>query len=80
MYATSVENPNEKDKKSKKARELYQYLNSDKEGLLPCQKRGISIPEPEKEKAANVYLTQTMRKYILQTRNAYAIMLTGKKI
>lgn len=47
VYATSVESPDEKDKKSKKARELYQYLNNNKEGLLPYQKRGISIPEPE---------------------------------
>lgn len=47
VYATSVESPDEKDKKSKKARELYQYLNNNKEGLLPYQKRGIAIPEPE---------------------------------
>lgn len=47
MYATSVESPDEKDKKSKKARELYQYLNNNREGLLPWQKRGIAIPEPE---------------------------------
>lgn len=33
-------------KKSKKARELYQYLSNNKEGLLPYQKRGIIIPEP----------------------------------
>lgn len=47
VYATSMECPDEKDKKSKKARELYQYLNNNKEGLLPYQKRGIAIPEPE---------------------------------
>ncbi len=47
VYATSVESPDEKDKKSKKARELYQYLNNNKEGLLPWQKRGTAIPEPE---------------------------------
>lgn len=46
VYATSVESPDEKDTKSKKARELYQYLNNNKEGLLPYQKRGINIPEP----------------------------------
>lgn len=45
-YAESVESPDEKDKNSKKARELYQYLNNNKEGLLPYQKRGIKIPEP----------------------------------
>ncbi len=48
VYATSVENPDEKDKRSKKAKELYQYLNNNKEGLLPYQKRGINIPEPAK--------------------------------
>lgn len=47
VYATSVESPDEKDKRSKKARELYQYLNKNKEGLLPYQNRGKKIPEPE---------------------------------
>jgi hypothetical protein len=46
IYATSVESPDEKDKASQKARELYRYLNNNKEGLLPYNKRGISIPEP----------------------------------
>jgi hypothetical protein len=45
-YATSVESPDEKDKASQKARELYRYLTNNKEGLLPYNKRGISIPEP----------------------------------
>lgn len=48
VYAASVESPDEKDKRSRKARELYQYLNNNKEGLLPYQKRGINIPGPEK--------------------------------
>lgn len=46
-YATSVESPDEKDKRSKKARELYQYLSNNREGLLPYDKRGIDIPEPK---------------------------------
>lgn len=46
-YATSVESPDERDKRSKKARELYQYLNNNRDGLLPYDKRGIRIPEPE---------------------------------
>ena len=46
-YATSVESPDEKDKSSKKAMELYEYLNNNKDGLLPYQKRGISIPAPK---------------------------------
>jgi hypothetical protein len=45
-YATSVENPDEKDKSSQKAKELYSYLNNNKEGLLPYNKRGVTIPEP----------------------------------
>lgn len=47
IYATSVASPEEKDKASKKAMELYRYLNNNKEGLLPYNKRGIAIPEPE---------------------------------
>lgn len=46
-YATSVESPDEKDKSSKKALELYEYLNNNKDGLLPYHKCGISIPEPK---------------------------------
>lgn len=46
-YATSVESPDEKDKSSKKAKELYDYLNNNKDGLLPYNKRGIAIPEPK---------------------------------
>lgn len=46
IYACSVESPEEKEKASKKARELYRYLRNNKEGLLPYQKRGITIPEP----------------------------------
>lgn len=45
IYAASVESPDERDKSSRKARELNQYLNNNKEGLLPYQKRGIKIPE-----------------------------------
>ncbi|MEG1958100.1 MAG: hypothetical protein RR071_10265, partial [Lachnospiraceae bacterium] len=47
IYATSVASPDEKDKSSKKAMELYQYLNNNKEGLLPYNKRGITIPAPK---------------------------------
>ncbi len=47
VYATSVESLEEKDKRSKKARELYKYLSNNKEGLLPYDKRGISIPKPQ---------------------------------
>lgn len=46
VYADSVATGDEKDTRSKKARELYQYLNNNKEGLMPYQKRGIRFPEP----------------------------------
>lgn len=47
VYAAGVESPDEKDKRSKHARELYQYLNHSREGLLPYDKQGITIPEPQ---------------------------------
>lgn len=47
VYATSVESPDENDKKSKKARELYQYLSNNRDGLLPYDKQGKEIPEPQ---------------------------------
>ncbi len=34
-------------RKIKQARELYRYLNNNREGLLPYNKRGIPIPEPK---------------------------------
>lgn len=46
IYADSVETEDEKDKRAKKARELYEYLKNNKEGLMPYQKRGITLPEP----------------------------------
>lgn len=45
-YADSVETDDEKDHQSKDARKLYDYLNHNKEGLLPYHKRGITIPAP----------------------------------
>lgn len=47
VYATSVESPDEKDKRSQNARELYQYLSNNREGLLPYDKQGKTIPEPQ---------------------------------
>ena len=46
IYAASVESPDEKDRKSRKALELYKYLDNNREGLLPYDKRGIRIAEP----------------------------------
>lgn len=46
VYAESVESPDEKDTKSRKARELYKYLNNNRDGLLPYDRQGKEIPEP----------------------------------
>ena len=46
IYADSVESPDEKDKRSKKARELLRYLENNKQGLLPYDRQGVEIPEP----------------------------------
>ena len=45
IYADSIESDEEKDKWSEKARKLYQYLQNNKEGLLPYQERGIELPK-----------------------------------
>ena len=46
VYADSVETADEKDNRSRNARELYRYLNNNKAGLLPYRKQGKKIPEP----------------------------------
>lgn len=48
MYINSVETDDENDKRAKNARELYQYLNNNREGLVPYQNRGIDLPELKK--------------------------------
>lgn len=45
-YANSVETPMETDKRSKDARELYKYLNNNRQNLLPYNRRGIELPKP----------------------------------
>lgn len=45
-YANSVESPDRKDSRSRKARELHKYLSNNRDGLLPYDRRGIEIPEP----------------------------------
>ena len=45
IYADSVASNDKWDKRSKKALELYSYLSHNREGLLPYQKRGVTIPE-----------------------------------
>lgn len=44
-YANRVASEDEGDKREKKALELYDYLNSNRKGLLPWQEQGIEIPE-----------------------------------
>ena len=45
-YADSVAGDEKTDNRRKKALELYRYLHSNREGLIPWQKRGIEIPAP----------------------------------
>ena len=44
IYADSIESDDAAEKGSEKARELYQYLWNNREGLLPYQERGIELP------------------------------------
>ena len=46
IYADSVERSEEDDTRSKKARELLKYLENNREGLLPYDRQGVTIPEP----------------------------------
>ena len=45
IYADSVEGPDEDETRSKKARELLKYLENNREGLLPYDRQGVTIPE-----------------------------------
>lgn len=72
IYATSVESPDKKDKSSEKALELYRYLNNNKEGLLPYNKRGIEIPEPREGllyKGMGIQETQNCTVITLRMKN-----------
>lgn len=48
VYADSVDSDNPDDSRAAKARELYKYLDNNREGLLPynSKKRDIELPEP----------------------------------
>lgn len=48
IYADSVESNDDRDKRSRKARELNEYLKNNREGLTPWQKQRVSYPEPPK--------------------------------
>lgn len=45
IYAESVASDDEKDKRSSNAMKLYEYLNHNKDGLLPYQRREKEIPQ-----------------------------------
>lgn len=47
IYADSVASNEGSDKRSSNALKLYEYLNNNKEGLMPYQKRGKEIPKPK---------------------------------
>lgn len=69
IYADSVETDDEKDKRAKKAWELYQYLNNNKEGLMPYQKRGISLPEaPEGMRYGNMGVQENQNCTVITMR------------
>jgi hypothetical protein len=44
VYSDSVESDDEKDKSSKRARELHEYLNNNRQGLTPWQKQRDDYP------------------------------------
>jgi len=46
IYADSVESNDESDKRSSNARKLHDYLNNNRDNLLPWKSRGIDILEP----------------------------------
>lgn len=45
IYADSVESPDEKDSRSRKARELLRYLRNNRQGLMAYDRQGVEIPE-----------------------------------
>lgn len=69
MYADSVETDDETDKRAKKARELYQYLNHNREGLMPYQKQGLTLPElPEGMRYGNMGVQENQNCTVITMR------------
>lgn len=55
IYAESVETDDPEDVRSSKARELYDYLYRNREGLVPYRERGLALPElPEGMRYGNM--------------------------
>lgn len=71
IYATSMESPDEKDNRSKKARELYKYLSNNRDGLLPYDKQGRRIPEA---KSGTIYKSMGVQ----ESQNCTVITLRMK--
>lgn len=69
IYADSVETDDEKDTRSKKARELYQYLYNNREGLMPYQKRNIKLPDlPEGMRYGNMGVQENQNCTVITMR------------
>lgn len=69
IYADSVEREDETDKRAKKARELYQYLDHNREGLLPYRKQGLRLPElPEGMRYGNMGVQENQNCTVITMR------------
>jgi hypothetical protein len=69
MYADSVDNTDESDRRAEKARELYRYLAGNREGLLPYQSRGIDFPKPpEGMRYANLGVQENQNATVITLR------------
>lgn len=69
IYADSVETDDETDKRAKKARELYKYLNHNRDGLMPYQKQGLSLPElPEGMRYGNMGVQENQNCTVITMR------------
>lgn len=69
IYADSVETDDKTDKRAKKARELYQYLNHNREGLMPYQKQGLTLPElPEGMRYGNMGVQENQNCTVITMR------------
>lgn len=69
IYADSVETDDEKDKRAKKARELYQYLSHNRDGLMPYQKQGLTLPElPEGMRYGNMGVQENQNCTVITMR------------
>lgn len=69
IYADSVDNNDENDKRSENARELYAYLYNNKEGLIPYRERGIELPElPENMRYGNMGVQENQNCTVITRR------------